>query len=166
MKVKLAALAAVLVLTAVGMVGFIAWQLRGHEQERPEVSAFTHGRLVRFGPVLYCDRTLTECDAPGSIAELPVKDTAPVQLSIDKQITMGPFGVKPVYAELANPSVQYAHGVTYFDHRTALTVPTVDESGRKLVGIEVSIPTVGIDELGQQDFRARAVWSVATVWNS
>lgn len=165
MKVKLAALAAVLVLTAAAMVGFIAWQLRGHQDARPEISAFTHGTLVRVVPLLYCDRTLTKCDQPGRIAELPVNNSEPVQLSVDGQIAKGPWAVTPAYADLAAPSTKYGDQVIYWDHRTAVTIPTVNDAGRQLVGIEVSVPTVGIDEQGEQVFKARATWSVATVWN-
>ena len=169
MKMKLAALAVVLVLTAAAMVGFIAWQLREYREgpkERPEISAFTHGTLVRVAPLLYCDRTLTDCDPPGRIAELPVNSIEPVQLSVDGQIAKGPWWVKPVYADLTDPSIKYADETIHWDHRTAVTVPTVNDSGRKLVGIEVSVPTVGVNELGEQVFRARAIWSVATVWKN
>lgn len=164
MKAKLTALAVVLVLTAAAMVGFIAWQLHGHKDERPEISAFTHGTLVRVGPLLYCDRTLTKCDPPGRIVELSVNDIEPVQLSVESQIAKGPWAITPAYGELAEPSTKYGDQVIYWDHRTTATVPTVDKSGRKLMGIEVAIPTVGVNEFGEQVFKARATWSVATVW--
>ncbi|WP_078292786.1 DUF2771 family protein [Mycobacterium sp. D16R24] len=167
MKAKLAALAAVLVLTAAAMVGFIAWQLREHREgpdERPEISAFTHGTLVRVGPLLYCDRTLAKCDPPGHIVELFVNDAELVQLSVDSQISKGPWAITAAYAHLAAPSTKYGDQVIYWDHRSAVTVPTVDKAGRKLVGIEVAVPTVGVNELGEQVFKARATWSVATTW--
>ncbi|SIL32565.1 Protein of uncharacterised function (DUF2771) [Mycobacteroides abscessus subsp. abscessus] len=52
----------------------------------------------------------------------------------------------------------------YRDHRTAVTIPTIDGEGRRLLGLEIKLPTVVQTETGDLLEVTHAVWSVATVW--
>ncbi|MGH3723503.1 MAG: DUF2771 domain-containing protein [Mycobacterium sp.] len=167
MKVKLVALATILVLTAAVMVGFIAWQLHGHQDERPEVSAFTHGVLIHAAPYQYCDKNkLDQCDPPGHSVELAVNAHEPVQLSVDGQIAQAPWMLSRIYAAVGDLEHKRADSTVYRDHRTAVTIPTVDDAGRRLVGLEIKLPTVVQTETGELIEIAHAIWSVATVWNA
>ncbi|QCH22500.1 DUF2771 domain-containing protein [Mycobacteroides salmoniphilum] len=167
MKAKLAALAAVMVLTAAAMVGFIAWQLRGHEDERPEISAFTHGTVIHATPYQYCDKNkLDQCDPLGRTVELVVNAHEPVQLSVDGRIAKAPWMLSRIYAPVGDVDHKRAESSVYRDHRTAVTIPTVDSEGRRLLGLEIKLPTVVQTETGDLIEVTHAIWSVATVWKN
>ncbi|ALR10706.1 hypothetical protein BST43_21100 [Mycobacteroides saopaulense] len=167
MKVKLTALAVVLVLTAAAMVGFIAWQVRGHTEERPEVSAFTHGTAIHAAPYRYCDKTRPDrCDPPGHTVELAVNAHEPVQLSVDGRIATAPWMLSRIYAPVGDIDHKRAESSVYRDHRTAVTIPTVDGDGRRLIGLEIKLPTVVQTETGDLIEVTHAIWSVATVWQN
>lgn len=168
MKAKLTALAVVLVLTAAGMVGFIAWQLREHRDgpaERPEISAFTHGSVIHAAPYQYCDKNkLDQCDPLGHTVQLVVNAHEPVQLSVDGRIAKAPWMLSRVYAPVGDADHKRAESSVYRDHRTAVTIPTIDGEGRRLLGLEIKLPTVVQTETGDLLEVTHAVWSVATVW--
>ncbi|OHT81530.1 DUF2771 domain-containing protein [Mycobacteroides saopaulense] len=167
MKVKLTALAVVLVLTAAAMVGFVAWQVRGHTEERPEVSAFTHGTAIHAAPYRYCDKTRPDqCDPPGHTVELAVNAHEPVQLSVDGRIAKAPWMLSRIYAPVGDIDHKRAESSVYRDHRTAVTIPTVDGDGRRLIGLEIKLPTVVQTETGDLIEVTHAIWSVATVWQN
>lgn len=165
MKAKLVALVTVLALTAAAMVGFIAWQLRGHKDERPEISAFTHGTVIHAAPYQYCDKNkLDQCDPPGHTVQLPVNAHEPVQLSIDGRIAKAPWMLSRIYAAAGDIDHKRAESSVYRDHRTAVTIPTIDSEGRRLIGLEIKLPTVVQTETGDLLEVTHAIWSVATVW--
>lgn len=166
MRTKLAALVAVLVLTAAGMAGFIAWQVRGYEKERPQVSVYTHGTLLHVSPYRFCDVALTKCDPKGQTAELRVNAVDRVQLSIPKEIASSPWELVRVYVSPTPEGPQIHRGTLYRGGNwLAVTVPTVDPSGLRLAGLEIQLPTAGINQHGEEEFRVRAAWSIATVWD-
>lgn len=165
MKAKLTALAVVLVLTAAAMVGFITWRVRGHQEERPEISAFTHGTVIHAAPYQYCDKNkLDQCDPLGHTVQLAVNAHDPVQLSVDGRIARAPWMLSRIYAPSGDVDHKRAESSVYRDHRTAVTIPTIDGEGRRLLGLEIKLPTVVQTETGDLLEVAHAVWSVATVW--
>ena len=57
----------------------LVWRLtRTPPPKHPEISAYTHGQLVRVGPYRYCDVfNLTDCEIPKTVGELTVNVTRP-----------------------------------------------------------------------------------------
>ena len=92
MKRVLAALA-VVVVVASALTGVLIWRLAQHRPpEHPEISAFSHGHLVRVGPYRYCEvLNPTDCETPRTDAELIVDPRHPVQLSVPPAIAHAPW---------------------------------------------------------------------------
>jgi hypothetical protein len=72
-KRVLAALAVVVVVAAV-VTGLLIWRLaQDPPPEHPEISAYSHGQLVRVGPYRYCEvLNPTDCETPKTDGELTV----------------------------------------------------------------------------------------------
>ena len=157
-------LLAVLVMLASAAAGVGAWSLtRGRSPLHPEISAYSHGQLVRVGPYRYCKvLDLNDCENPGTLGELRVNARDPVQLSVSTSIGRAPWLLLPVYEDAANPSTPppfYPPG-----SRLAVTIPTVDAKQGRLTGIAVQLLTVVRDRAGEQHYVPHAEWSVRTVW--
>jgi hypothetical protein len=154
-KRVVAVLALVAVLASSATAALI-WQLtRTPGPKHPEISAYTHGQLVRIGPYRYCDvLKITECDIPETIGELNVTSRDPVQLSVPPAIARAPW-------VLILPAVDEFRP----DTKLAVTIPTVDPRRGRLTGIAVQLPTLVRDEQNNEFPWPHAEWSVATVWS-
>lgn len=76
----------------------------------------------------------------------------------------GRHGCCRIYAPTGDVDHKRAESSVYRDHRTAVTIPTIDGEGRRLLGLEIKLPTVVQTETGDLLEVTHAVWSVATVW--
>ncbi len=161
MKKGLAVLAAVAVVASAA-TGVLIWRLtRNPAPEHPEISAYTHGQLVRIGPYRYCDVfNPTKCDTPKAMGELHVTSRHPVQLSVPKAISRAPWVLLRTYEGPEDSVVEKFAP----NSRSAVTIPTVDPHLGRLTGIAVELPTLVRDEQNNEFLVPHAEWSVSTVW--
>jgi hypothetical protein len=151
----------VVVLASSGTGALVWWLTRTPGPEHPEISAFTHGQLVRVGPYRYCDvYQITRCDTPETVGQLVVTSRDPVQLSVPPSIGRAPWVLIRAYEGGSAPAVDEFRP----DTRLAVTIPTVDPRRGRLTGIAVQLPTLVRDENGNEFPWPHAEWSVATVW--
>jgi hypothetical protein len=152
-----ALLSVVVVLLAVG-AGVGAWLLvREPGPQRPEISLYSHGHLVRVGPYQYCDAlNLDDCQTPQAQGELPVSARYPVQLSVPEAISRAPWRLLQVYEDPTNTTS------TLFrpNSRLAVTIPTLDPQRGRLTGIVVQLLTLVVDPSGELRDAPHAEWSV------
>jgi hypothetical protein len=156
------------VLVAVAVVASVAtavliWRLtRDPAPEHPEISAYTHGQLVRVGPYRYCDvLQITRCDIPETIGELVVTSRDPVQLSVPPSIARAPWVLLRAYEGSGDSVVEeFRPGA-----KLAVTIPTVDPRRGRLTGIAVQLPTLVRDEQNNEFPWPHAEWSVRTNWS-
>jgi hypothetical protein len=158
-KRVLAALAVVVLVASVA-TGVLIWRLaQNPPPEHPEISAYTHGQLVRVGPYRFCEvLNPTDCETPRADGELRVDPRHPVQLSVPPTIARAPWVLVRSY--------EGADVVDEFrpDTKLAVTIPTVDPQRGKLFGVAVQLPTLVRDEAGNEFPVPHAEWSVRTVW--
>jgi hypothetical protein len=155
-------LSALVILLSVG-AGVGAWLLVRHSgPQQPEISAYSHGHLIRVGPYLYCNvLNLNECQTPQTQGELPFNEHYPVQLSVPRAISRAPWRLLQVYEDPDNTTTTiFRPGA-----RLAVTIPSVDPQRGRLTGIVVQLLTVVVDESQPNDITTvRAVphaeWSV------
>ncbi|MBY0442364.1 MAG: DUF2771 domain-containing protein [Mycobacteriaceae bacterium] len=151
------------VLAAVG-AGTATWLLgQDNSPQQPEITAYTHGHVVRVGPFLYCNvLNLDNCQTPQSQGELPVNAHDRIQLSVPDAIGHAPWRLLQVYADPADTTT------TFFrpDSRLAVTIPTVDPQRGRLTGIAVQLLTLVVDPAGELREAPHAEWSVRTIWSS
>lgn len=159
MKRVLAALA-IVVVVASALTGVLIWRLADAPRpEHAEISAFSHGQLVRVGPYRYCEvLNPTDCETPRTDGELTVDPKHPVQLSVPAEIAHAPWVLVRSY--------EGGDAVDEFrpDTKLAVTIPTVDPHRGKLFGVAVQLPTLVRDEAGNEFPVPHAEWSVRTVW--
>jgi hypothetical protein len=155
---SLTALVAVVVLLLSVGAGFGAWLLvREPGPQRPVISAYSHGHLVRVGPYLYCNvLNLDDCQAPQAQGELSANERYPVQLSVPDAISRAPWRLLQVYQDPANTTT------TLFrpDTRLAVTLPTLDPQRGRLTGIVVQLLTLVVDSAGELRDVPHAEWSL------
>jgi hypothetical protein len=158
-KRVVAALAAV-VIVASSASGVLIWRLAQHPPpQHPEISAYTDGQLVRVGPYSYCNVVdLNDCENPETVGELAVDAKHPVQLSVPSEISRAPWLLGRKY-EGSDVLEEFAP-----DTKLAVTIPTVDPHRGKLEGFVVQLPTIVVDEEGNEHPSWHAEWSVRTVW--
>jgi Protein of unknown function (DUF2771) len=158
-KRVLAALAIVVVVASV-LTGVLIWRLaQNPPPERPQISAYSDGQLVRVGPYRYCEvLNPTECETPRADGELAVDARHAVQLSVPAEIARAPWVLVRSY--------EGADVVDEFrpDTKLAVTIPTVDPHRGRLFGFAVQLPTLVRDEAGNEFPVPHAEWSVRTVW--
>lgn len=159
MKRVLAALA-VVVVVASAATGVLVWRLAQHPPPKhPQISAYVDGQLVRVGPYSYCDVVnLNDCESPGTVGELAVDGQHPVQLSVPPAIAGAPWLLGRKY-EGADVLEEFRP-----DSTLAVTIPTVDPHRGKLTAFVVQLPTLVVDEEGNELPAWHAEWSVRTVW--
>jgi Protein of unknown function (DUF2771) len=150
-------LAALVTLLSVG-AGVGTWLLvRQPGPQRPEISAFSHGRLIRVGPYLYCNvLNLDDCQQPQTQGELPINEHYPVQLSVPEAISRAPWRLLQVYEDPVNTTTTMFRPGT----RLAVTIPTVDPQRGRLTGIVVQLLTLVVDPSGELRDVPHAEWSV------
>jgi hypothetical protein len=160
---KVLAILVSVAVVAAAATGALIWRLtRDPAPQHPEISAFTHGQLVRVGPYRYCDvLKITQCDVPETIGELVVTSRDPVQLSVPPSIARAPWVLLRAYEGSGDSVVEEFRP----DTRLAVTIPTVDPHRGKLTGIAVQLPTLVRDEQNNEFPWPHAEWSVRTVWS-
>jgi hypothetical protein len=155
-------LAVVVVLLAVGAGVGTWWLLRKPDPQPPEISAFSHGQLVRVGPYLYCNvLNLNDCRQPQAQGELHITGRYPVQLSVPEAISRAPWRLLQVYEDPANTATTMFRPNTKY----AVTIPSVDPKRGRLTGIVVQLLTLVIDSSGELRDVPHAEWSVRTVYS-
>jgi hypothetical protein len=150
-------LAVAVLLLSVG-VGVGTWTLvRPSGPQRPEISVYSHGRLTRVGPFMYCNvLNLNDCQQPHDQGELPVSTKFPVQLSVPETISRAPWRLLQVYEDPTNTtSTMFRPG-----SRLAVTLPAVDPHRGRLTGIAVQLLTLVVDTSGELREAPHAEWSV------
>lgn len=158
-----ALLTAVAVMLAAAGAGFGAFTLeRGRGPARPEISAYSHGKLVRVSPYEYCDvLDLNDCERPETLGVLPVTARNPVQLSVPDAISRAPWLLSLWYQDPVDTiTTLFRPG-----SRLAVTVPTVDPLRGRLTGITVQLLTLVRLSDGEMAEAPHAEWSVATTWD-
>jgi hypothetical protein len=162
MRKVLAVLVAVAVVASAA-TALLIWRLtRDPVPEHPEISAYTHGQLVRVGPYRYCDVfQINRCDVPETIGELVVTSRDPVQLSVPPSISRAPWILLRAYEDSGDSVVEEFRP----DTKLAVTIPTVDPRRGRLTGIAVQLPTLVRDEQNNEFPWPHAEWSVRTVWS-
>jgi uncharacterized protein DUF2771 len=153
-----AALLAVVVVLLATAAGVGAWLLvRKPGPRAPEISAYSHGHLIRVGPYQYCNAlNLDDCQTPQTQGQLPASARYPVQLSVPEAISRAPWRLMQVYADPTNTTS------TMFrpNSRLAVTIPTVDPQRGQLTGIVVQLLTLVVDQSGELRDVPHAEWSV------
>ncbi len=151
---------AVVVVVACAATGVLIWRLtRDPAPKYPEISAYSHGQLVRVGPYRYCAvLDPTDCEVFEEQGELPVTERGAVQLSVPPAIARAPWVLLRQYED--------SDVIEEFrpDSRLAVTIPTMDPRRGKLTGLAVQLPTlIRVD--GNEVPAPHAEWSVRTVWS-
>jgi len=160
---RVVAVLGVVALLACAGTAVLIWRLtREPHPQHPEISAYTHGQLVRVGPYRYCDVfEITKCDIPETTGELVVTSRDPIQLSVPPSIARAPWVLLRAYEGSDGPVVEaFPPNV-----KLAVTIPTVDPHYGKLTGVAVQLPTLVRDEQGNEFPWPHAEWSVRTVWD-
>jgi Protein of unknown function (DUF2771) len=128
---------------------------------RPEISAYSHGHMIRVGPYMYCDvLNLDDCQTSQAQGELPVSARYPVQLSVPDAIARAPWRLLRVYEDPANTTTTIFRPGAKF----AVTIPSVDPQRGRLVGIVVQLLTLVVDPSGALRDVPHAEWSVRLVF--
>jgi hypothetical protein len=156
---RVVAALAVVVVVASAATGVLIWRLtRDPAPKYPEISAYSHGQLVRVGPYRYCAvLDPTDCEVFEEQGELPVTQRGAVQVSVPPAIARAPWVLLRQYED--------SHATEEFrpDSRLAVTIPTMDPRRGKLTGLAVQLPTlIRVD--GNEVRAPHAEWSVRTVW--
>ena len=155
-------LAVVVTLVSVGL-GFGTWLLVRSRGPQPlEISAYSHGQLIRVGPYLYCNvLNLNDCQQPQAQGQLTINEHYPVQLSVPEAISRAPWRLLQVYEDPANTATTLFRPGT----RLAVTIPSVDPQRGRLTGIVVQLLTLVVDPSGELRDAPHAEWSVRTVFS-
>ena len=153
---------AVVAAVAVALTGTGVWWLsRSHGPELPQISAYSHGHVVRTGPFTYCPvLDLNKCLQSNAGAELPVTADNPVQLSVSRAIGRAPWWLVRVYEDRDNSTSTFYPA----NSRLAVTVPTVDPQRGRLIGLTVQLKTMVQDQDGNQFPFPHAEWAVNLAW--
>jgi hypothetical protein len=151
-----------LLVIGVASVAVLALLISDAPTHRPTITAFADGTTVTVEPYLYCPVEAPLCDPDGASANLPVRAGRPLQLSLPSEITSAPWIVAAVYSDGGGTVVE-TDTLYLPDQKLGLTVPPVDEDGRKLLGVEIRLPSGVIStETAQEEIISHAIWSIAT----
>jgi hypothetical protein len=150
----------VVVIVASAATAVLIWRLAQYPPPKhPEISAYSDGQLVRVGPYSYCDvLNLNDCENPQTVGELAVDGRHPVQLSVPPAIAGAPWLLGRKYED-SDVLEEFRP-----DSTLAVTIPTVDPHRGKLTAFVVQLPTIVVDEEGNEFPSWHAEWSVRTVW--
>lgn len=146
-----------------GVIGVGIWLvIRDQPPQRPDISAYSLGHLVRVGPYRYCNVVnLDECDNNRTVGVLGVDDRNPVQLSVPIEISRAPWLLRSFYDDPRDTTLEVARP----NVRLAATIPTVGPHGGRLNRVVVQLLTLVKDEQGDLLPVPHAEWSVQTVWS-
>jgi Protein of unknown function (DUF2771) len=161
-KRSIAVLLAISALLLSAVAGIGTWfLLRPHGPQPVEITAYSHGHLIRVGPYLYCNvLNLDDCQQPQAQGELAVNEHYPVQLSVPEAISRAPWRLLQVYEDPANTATTMFRPGT----RLAVTIPSFDPKRGRLTGIVVQLLTLVVDPSGELRDVPHAEWSVRTVF--
>lgn len=154
----LAALGTLVLVAVVGLGAVLYLTLRDPGQKQPIVSAYAHGENVEVKPLEYCSLTLEDC-AQGSIAQLDVPGTEPLQLSLPHDISSAPWRLVMVFSQ---PDGSLVPQERYFsaNETRAVTVQSDADPKLRLNGVEIQLPSAVVDQNGLP--QAHAIWSIKT----
>lgn len=158
---KIAALLAAGVLViAVAFVAVLALLIDKAPEKEPKVTAYANGRAVEVDPYLYCAVSEPLCTNVGDTTELDIGSARTVQISLPAEVFSAPWVLAVVYGDESGDVVE--NGEFYEPgSKLSATVPTTDDEGRDLLGIEVRLPTGIIDtDTNQEGFVSHAIWSI------
>ncbi|MBY4400814.1 DUF2771 domain-containing protein [Rhodococcus fascians] len=160
---KIASLiAAGLFVIAVAFVGVLAVLIGNAPDKEPVVTAYSNGRAVQVEPYLYCAVSDPLCTNVGETAEIQVGSAPAVQLSMPEAVYSAPWELALVYGDDTGAVVESSQ-FNQPGTRLSVTVPTTDDGGRTLLGIEVRLPTGIIDtDTNTESFVSHAIWSIGT----
>lgn len=156
------ALAALLVLVA-GTAGVVWLLARDAEPHEPELTAYAHGRAVTVPPFYYCTVRMEDCRQGETVfLEVPAGD--PLQISLPSQVVGTPWELLPLYSRengevVEKPSTSRDHP----ENVRALTIDSQPEPGLELIGVELQVMILAIDETGKEFSIPHAIWSIKTV---
>ena len=159
-RVITALAAVVVVFCGVVAVG-IWWVTRQHPPQRPEISVYSDGHLVRVGPYRYCNVVnLNDCENAATEGQLSVDERDPVQLSVSIGISRALWLLRSFYDDPRDTALD----VFRPNSKLAVTIPTVGSHGGRLNRVVVQLLTLVSDEKGDLYPMPHAEWSVRTVW--
>ena len=160
---RVVAVLAGLVVVLGGVVAVGIWLLvRDQPAQRPEISMYSHGNLVRVGPYRYCNMlNLNDCRDYQTEGRLRVDDRDPVQLSVPTAISRAPWLLRSFYDDPRDTTLE----VSRPNSRMAVTIPTVGSHGGRLNRVVVQLLTLVSDEKGDLFPMPHAEWSVRTEWS-
>ncbi|MBV8965558.1 MAG: DUF2771 domain-containing protein, partial [Mycobacteriaceae bacterium] len=138
------------------------WLLVRHQPaQRPVISAYSRGQLVRVGPYRYCNVVnLNDCQNDQAEGELRVDVRDPVQLSVPAAISRAPWLLRSFYDDPRDTTLDVSRPNT----KLAATIPTVGSHGGRLNRVVVQLLTLVADEKGDLFPVPHAEWSVRTMW--
>lgn len=154
-------LAGILVLV-VATAGVVLLLARNAEPSEPELTAYAHGRTVTVPPFYYCTVRMENCEQ-GETVFLEVPAGYPLQLSLPSEVVGTPWELLPLYADRNGEVVEKPS--SYRDHPDgvrALTIDSNPEPGLELIGVELQVMIIAIDETGREFSLPHAIWSIKT----
>lgn len=156
-------LALALILLLVAATAGVVWSLaRDAEPKDPELTAYAHGTTVTVPPFRYCTVRMEDC-RQGETVHLDVPAGNPLQISLPDSLVDSPWELLPLYARENGEIVERPS--SYRDHPAntrALTVASRPEPGLELIGVELQVMIIAIDEAGNEFPLPHAVWSIKT----
>lgn len=155
------ALAGILVLVA-GTAGVVWLLARDAEPHKPELTAYAHGEAVTVPPFYFCTVRMENCEQ-GDTVFLEVPAGNPLQISLPSEVVGTPWELLPLYADENGEVVEKPS--SYRDHpdgTRALTVDSDPEPGLELIGVELQVMIIAIDETGREFSIPHAIWSLKT----
>ncbi|MEH6794730.1 MAG: DUF2771 domain-containing protein [Rhodococcus sp. (in: high G+C Gram-positive bacteria)] len=158
---KIAALLSTgLLVVAAAFVAVLALLIGNAPEKEPVISAYSNGRTVEVEPYLYCAVSDPLCTNVGETTEIRVGTAPTVQLSLPEAVYSAPWVLALVYGD-DNGNIVEDSRFNEPGTRLSVTVPTMDDSDRTLLGIEVRLPTGIIDtDTNQEGFVSHAIWSI------
>ncbi|NYH79144.1 outer membrane biogenesis lipoprotein LolB [Actinopolyspora biskrensis] len=148
-------LTALLALTGILLTGCGATQ-----DERPQVTFYSHGESVRVSPVRYCEPLAQECSEPrpGAVRHLTVPADSPMQISVSEDVQATPWQVVFRYRTASGEQRQGRSKVFSPEERFAYTLD-LSEPGARLEQVEVQRYTaVFVNELESRQFVIGGTW--------
>lgn len=160
---RLVGLLTAVVVVIVVVVGLGVWLVaRNQPHQYPQISAYSHGHLVRVGPYRYCNvLNLNDCYNPQKQGDLPVDVRDPVQLSVPTAVGRAPWRLLRVYPDPRDTTVTLFPPNT----RLAVTIPSTDPQRGRLLGIAVQLLTLVVAPNGRLAGAPHAEWSVRMIWS-
>ena len=154
-----AALLAVVVVLLAAAAGVGAWLLvRKPGPQRPEISAYSHGHLIRVGPYQYCNAlNLDDCQTPQAQGRAARRVHA---IRCSSRYPKPFRGHRGGCCRCMTDPTNTTSTLFRPNSRLAVTIPTVDPQRGRLTGIVVQLLTLVVDRSGELREVPHAEWSV------